>query len=1430
MFQTGSYGTVTTSVFNSSSLFAYLSADTANIVVSLNNFTNSTIDNYNASLLLQAQKNWWGAAEFAALVGSGGPFLGNKNVDFSSYLNAPYPYGTPVNANILIGGALTENTMLGPDQTYFVAGSITIPSGLTLTLLQGTELRYFANNFITVDGAIDLQGTKLEPVIIRSGKSVPSFQDWGGIIINASAVNTVIDNAVIDNARPAIKINDNAQAEIRNSTLQNNYQAVEVLPNASAVIVDSAILSNSTIGIEYNQASTGSITGSVVSGNQTGIWLQGNSGPGGNPGVTINGNDIYDNTTNLLASSFDPATFTSSSVDATGNYWGSTDISLIKSRIVDRTNDLSGSNSNSPFVDYTGFLDSPIPTGLPAIDPAVTLYTIFQDTVLSEGTTYYALGDIYVPQGKSLTIPKNTSLVFNGFNNGLLIDGSLFVSGTNNEPVILSSSKSVPVKGDWQGVVIGDTAAGTVLNNLIIEYADIGILINNNSLASIDSSKIVNSKYGIKVNIGGTVTVTSSDLFQNDYGIWFDPDSGGSVTGSQISSNTYGLYVLGNGISNPDPVVNGNNIDNNFINYQATNFVSQSIPYAELNANGNWWGYDDPYFIALSIYDNADAIYSPVVDFSNHLDGPIPEGVAVSTMQLIGELSGATILNSGMIYEVVGNVTVPQGATLTIQSGVTLRFINSAGITVDGDLIVQGTALDPVVFTSINSSPRKGDWSGILINSASANTQVDHAVIEYAEDGLYFHNSSGSVTNSLIQYNTNGITINGTSSPIIDGNTIIYNSNGILIIGTGNDATNPNPSITNNDIYLNTGKQMYVSNLGFGTTVINAVGNWWGTPVPQAAYEIFFQSSATSTVDFSSPQPDALHGPAVSSLAISERYISPNGDGVQESTLITASLSVSSNWTISVKDESGIEVYNTSGVGASINHNWGTLVPDGIYSIVITASTSAGNAFPRSIAITVDASQPDASFDAALDGTTFSNVYTADIIGTASDANINNYKLEYGVGSSPTVWTQFGPVHNYSRTAVTLETWEFGLQSPLASGTYSLRLTVVDKAGNQNTDQATVTLGYLSINTVSIVPSVISPTDGEMANINFTIDQPADVTVNIYTESEPFRVGDLLINGTAPGNTLVRSIPVNYAAAGPKTIQWNGKDNIANDLPDEAYRVEIIATNAGGSTKYAPAIPDNLENTTDGTVTYLRMDGTNSPSPVFNTYKNEYIKYGITVNSGKILRGRTFMGLWGSDFITTNIILEEGSHVVLWDGRDQFGNIRGDQFLYPTASALLHDLAPASIVIKNNSPKLSGIYETPNIEIKANPYQVVHSYDQLAQVDFVIDQDSYVTIKLLPPCDNSPYTCTVDASSLEALPVYNSSGLLFENLLLQAKDTGNNPINHSFVWSGYDIQSASPDTNNILTVKEGSYTYLITATSANTGIKSQYRGVLQLFE
>ncbi|MEZ6015400.1 MAG: hypothetical protein R3F49_09825 [Planctomycetota bacterium] len=138
--------------------------------------------------------------------------------------------------------------------------------------------------------------------------------------------------------------------------------------------------------------------------------------------------------------------------------------------------------------------------------------------------------------------------------------------------------------------------------------------------------------------------------------------------------------------------------------------------------------------------------------------------LAVATSQaqvsLSGNLSDATTgpLLSGTVYHVTSNITVPTGATLTVQSGAVVKFQFDGLLTVAGTLNVNGAGPNAVHFTDLRDDTVGGDsngdgaatlpaanwWRGIQFTNTSGASNVRGLTVRYGGRFISAFELSGS--------------------------------------------------------------------------------------------------------------------------------------------------------------------------------------------------------------------------------------------------------------------------------------------------------------------------------------------------------------------------------------------------------------------------------------------------------------------------------------------------------------------------------------------------------------------------------------------------------------------------------------------------------------------------------------------------------------
>ena len=122
----------------------------------------------------------------------------------------------------ILGGTLRGNASLikrdfttVSNVTYLLLGSVTVPSGMTLTIDPGIVIKsYYYNHRLIVKGKLVAQGTSAEPIVFTAAKddafgnprdtnkdgtnSVPAIGNWGGITFeNGSDPTSIMDHCIV---------------------------------------------------------------------------------------------------------------------------------------------------------------------------------------------------------------------------------------------------------------------------------------------------------------------------------------------------------------------------------------------------------------------------------------------------------------------------------------------------------------------------------------------------------------------------------------------------------------------------------------------------------------------------------------------------------------------------------------------------------------------------------------------------------------------------------------------------------------------------------------------------------------------------------------------------------------------------------------------------------------------------------------------------------------------------------------------------------------------------------------------------------------------------------------------------------------------------------------------------------------------------------
>ena len=282
---------------------------------------------------------------------------------------------------------------------------------------------------------------------------------------------------------------------------------------------------------------------------------------------------------------------------------------------------------------------------------------------------YLATENLIVESGSVLTLEPGTVVKFFS-QRTLIIRGTLVASGTITSPIVFTSIKddqyggdaqqdggaTKPGPGDWGTLYFADTSidADTILNHTIVRYGGYGY------------------NYGSGTSYANITLDTASPRILNSF---------------IENSNRYGLQLL----NASSPTIDGNTIWENGDN--GLWISAASSPEVVDNALVRNTGY------AVYMSGGSRASFSGNVATGNRFNG-IGVGGTINVDNAWGD---------NLPYVIDNSLTLAMNTTLTLQPGVVVKFPAGGQMTINGQLLAQGTADRRVIFTSLKDDAVGGD-------------------------------------------------------------------------------------------------------------------------------------------------------------------------------------------------------------------------------------------------------------------------------------------------------------------------------------------------------------------------------------------------------------------------------------------------------------------------------------------------------------------------------------------------------------------------------------------------------------------------------------------------------------------------------------------------------------------------------------------------
>ena len=312
-----------------------------------------------------------------------------------------------------------------------------------------------------------------------------------------------------------------------------------------------------------------------------------------------------------------------------------------------------------------------------------------------------------------------------------------------------------------------------------------------------------------------------------------------------FSIQTYTIDGITNGKPEPGSTVELDlSLLNDWLNAQSVQATLTSTdPYVSIVSGTTSFGDIATYEIGdnitpLSFSVSGSAPYSHNIPFVINLsaNGGYSTNLALTITTspgityVHGTISTQTWTND-RLYIVDNNAGVGAGQTLTIEPGTTVRFAGNYSFMIAGTLIADGTALQPILFSSNQPVPAAGNWGLIRFLDTSVDAAYNSggeysggsilrfATVEYGQ-GVYLDYAAPFIAqNTLRTISGDGIYGNGSPGLTVSGNTLT--DAGMNISVGGGDF-----SVTGNRI-----EGASLSALGSGKITGNIIGNSPGTGI-----------------------------------------------------------------------------------------------------------------------------------------------------------------------------------------------------------------------------------------------------------------------------------------------------------------------------------------------------------------------------------------------------------------------------------------------------------------------------------------------------------------------------------------------------------------------------------------------------------------------
>ena len=347
------------------------------------------------------------------------------------------------------------------------------------------------------------------------------------------------------------------------------------------------------------------------------------------------------------------------------------------------------------------------------------------------------------------------------------------------------------------------------------------------------------------------------------------------------------------------------------------------------------------------------------------------------------------------------------------------------------------------------------------------------------------------------------------------------------------------------------------------------------------------------------------------------------------------------------------------------NGNWSytpdTDLPDGDYTVEVTAKDEAGNTSTETGAVTVDTTAPVVTVENASGNDT-----TPEITGTVDDKNATvHVVIKDGEGQT---------VQEGDATVSDNGTWSYTPETALPDGDYTVEVTAKDEAGNTSTETGAVT-----VDTTAPVVTVENASGNDTTpEITGTVDDK-NATVHVVIKD-------------GEGNTVQE---------GDATVSDNGTWSYTPEtaLPDGNYSVEVVATDKQGNEGKTNG--SATVDTTAPSVTVSDSTGNDTTPEITGTVDDNEATVHVVIKDGEgntVQEGDATVSDNGTWSYTPETALPDGNYtveVVATDKQGNEGKTNGSATVDTTAPVVTVENASGN----DTTPEITGTVDDKNATV-----------------------------------------------------------------------------------------------------------------------------------